>query len=249
VESQLALLLPTLNEKDNIVPQIEAVLSALPEIGQILVVDDDSSDGTREAVKIAYAQMMASGRVKIIHRTKDLGLTNSLKDGVAATSLPFVGWMDCDLSMPPETLSKLLTEIAKGADVAIGSRFLAGGGQKNLRDVQNDSRAEIILSTALNRFLRIATGAPVTDFTSGFIVAKRGLLENFRWRGSHGEYFIYLMADAHAAGKKIVEVPYTCGTRRHGHSKTFGTWKAVYRNSLRYSATVLNVLRAKATRF
>lgn len=248
MESRLTLLLPTLNERENIVPQIREVLGELPNIGEIIVVDDDSKDGTRDAVAEAFPEGVATGRIRIVHRTKELGLTNSLREGVQAARNPLVGWMDCDLSMPPATIRTLLQKIQDGADIAIGSRFAEGGGQKNILSVGEDSRAEIFLSTAMNKVLRWATKVPVTDFTSGFIVAKKELLDKFQWRGSHGEYFIYLMSDAHASGKKIIEVAYTCGTRRYGHSKTFGTWQATYRNSLRYSSTVLNVLRAKTVR-
>ena len=245
----LTIILPTLNERENIIRQIEALYRAAPGIAEIIVVDDNSNDGTREAVQASYSDLIAKGKIKLIHRTKDLGLTNSLKEAVMQSTQPFVGWMDCDLSMPPELLPKLMEEIMKGADIALGSRFKKGGNQKSLIDVGQDSRAEIILSTLLNGALRLVTGAPCTDFTSGFIVVKKSWLENFNWRGSHGEYFIYLISDAHREGKKIAELPYSCGSRQYGESKTFGNWRAVVRNSLRYSGTMLNVLRAKVIRF
>ena len=108
---KLTLILPTLNERDNIVPQIEEVLKALPEIGQIIVVDDNSKDGTLKAVHEGFPQEIKNGKVKTIHRKANFGLTPSLKDGIEASKTDLVGWMDCDLSMPANLLPQMLEQL------------------------------------------------------------------------------------------------------------------------------------------
>lgn len=239
------MILPTLNEAGNIVAQIREIYRVLPDIGEIIVVDDDSQDETRSLVNNTFKDAISSHRLKLIHRTKNLGLTNSLREAVQSTSLPLVGWMDCDLSMPAEIIIQLLDAVSAGGDLALGSRFLAGGSQKSLSQVGKDSRSEIVLSTMLNKALSFITGVPCTDFTSGFIVIRKSWLDQFKWRGSHGEYFIHLVCDAHRSKKKIVEVPYQCGSRQFGESKTFGNWQATFKNTYRYSNTLLKVMREK----
>jgi dolichol-phosphate mannosyltransferase len=241
--SKLTLILPTLNERDNIVPQIKEVLNALPQIGQILVVDDNSTDGTLAEVESAFYLEIKSQKIKTIHRKSNFGLTPSLKEGIEAAKTELVGWMDCDLSMPANLLPEMLEEL-DSADICIGSRFIAGGGQKDLVQTGKDSRLVIVASSFLNKNLTKILKLPITDLTSGFIVAKKSYLYPLTWRGSHGEYFLPMTLQATQKGAKIVELPYQCGTRKYGKSKTFGSVKAMVLNPLRYIGAVVRVLRA-----
>lgn len=247
LQRELTLILPTRNEGENIVPQIREILEALPNLARIIVADDDSTDGTREAVTENFTELISEKRLTILWRRKNLGLTPSLREGVLHTKTRFVGWMDCDLSMPARVIPLLLEKVGRGYDVCIGSRFHRGGAQKDVRHVGKDSRAEIILSNFLNLGLKAFLGTAISDFTSGFIVARTDLMKASDWKGSHGEYFIHLMAQLTSRGYRITEVPYTCGNRSHGTSKTFGTFKASMRNSFRYSRAVLGVTGAKIT--
>ena len=249
MQRELTLILPTLNEQDNIVPQIREVLEHVPEILEILVVDDNSKDGTRSAIQENLAAELATGKIRLIHRTSDFGLTNSFREGIQKSRGNLVGWMDCDLSMPSSLLVELVKQIENGFDIAVGSRFSSGGAQKKLSEDSRDSRAEILLSNLLNGTLKTFLKLPITDYTSGFIVCRKETLKSIQLRGHHGEYFFDLILQAHLNGAKITEIPYQCGTRKFGQSKTFGSLKAALVNSFRYSWAVLRVLGEKATGF
>jgi dolichol-phosphate mannosyltransferase len=245
--SDFTLILPTLNERENIGRQLKAVFEALPDIAQIIVVDDNSADGTTESVRNDFAREIASKIIALIDRRRDFGLTPSLREALSVTRTRYVGWMDCDLSMPPALFPEMLKRIEMGHDICIGTRFGRGGKQKQLGEVQEDSRAEILLSNLLNAVMKAFIRLPITDYTSGFIVARRELLEKIELRGTHGEYFMDLMFQAGRLGARLTEIPYECGNRQFGKSKTFGSLGSSLKNSYRYSSTVLKVLCGKYT--
>ncbi len=254
VLSQFSLLLPTLNERENIEPQIRAILRALPSIHQILVLDDRSTDGTPQAVKSEFRKEIRSKKIIVIERKKNFGLAKSLKEGVDRSETKFIGWMDCDLSMPPGLFLKMLLLVAKDYDVCIGTRFGEGGKQKKLSHSQRDSKVEILLSNVLNAVLKRFCPLPITDFTSGFLVGRREVLKKAPWRGTHGEYFIELMFHLAESKAKLTEIPYEIGTREFGDSKTFGTLTASLVNSFRYTQVTLRsigraLLKSSARRY
>lgn len=245
-ESELTLILPTLNERPNIVSVIGDVFDVLPAIGAIIVTDDNSTDGTRDEIRSTFAPQIAGGQLRVIHRTSDYGLTQSLSGALAQVRTPLVGWMDCDGSMPAAKLPQLLQSIGQGYEMAIGSRFVSGGEQKPIGRIGNDSFAEVLLSNLLNWALRNLLRLPTTDLTSGFIVTKTEIVNRMEFRGRHGEYFIFLMLQAACRKIKTVEIPYSCGPRRAGTSKTFGTPKALLLNCVRYSMAFLVALFYRA---
>lgn len=223
---------------------IRSLFSTYPDIGEILVVDDDSTDGTRTEINEHFSPLIAKEKVRIIHRKTDPGLTPSLRDGVSIARCDLVGWMDCDGSMPVEKIAELVASIGNGFDVAVASRFAVGGQQKSLANLGNDSWLEILLSNLLNRILHRIFRLPISDLTSGFIVLRKSLASRLTFQGRHGEYFIFLILEASRRGARMTEIPYTCGTRHAGHSKTFGSPKAVFLNSLRYTRAFLSALFA-----
>lgn len=241
-QRDFCLVLPTLNEAQNIVPQMREVFSSLPDIGQIFVVDDSSTDNTVENVLKNFPNEIQRGKVKILVRKTNLGLTASLQEAFRNCSFRYIGWMDCDLSMPTPLLREMLIEVQNNVDICIGSRFLNGGKQKEWKQSQKDSRAEIVLSNLLNYTLKFFLRLPVTDFTSGFVIAKKTILDQIVWRGKHGEYFLDFVFQAHRKGAKISELAYSCGTRKFGDSKTSGTVGLLLKNSYRYCMMVLRVV-------
>jgi dolichol-phosphate mannosyltransferase len=239
---KLCLILPTLNERENILPQINEVFKFLPEIGQIFIVDDNSTDGTTEIVEQTHKDLIKNGKIRILKRTKDLGLTSSLREAIALCPFEYIGWMDCDLSMPTNIINDLLSKLEKGYDICVASRFLSGGNQKKWWVSSQDSKIEIFLSTMLNRFLVKILKLPITDFTSGFVISKKEILNKIEWRGKHGEYFLDFIYQANILGAKITEVPYSCGTRKFGKSKTSGNFRSLVINSFRYFKSVISVI-------
>jgi dolichol-phosphate mannosyltransferase len=228
----LSLILPTLNERENIEHLVPELLRVIPELDEILVVDDGSTDGTPDAVRRLGA---SDSRVRLLERSGRPCLTASIQLGVRAARGDRIGWMDADLVIAPSDLHQLIAAVDLGADVAVGSRFVSGGRIKgqdrdglagrlgalgNLRNTE-DSWLGVLLSWALNAVLLPGlVGLGVRDYTSGIIVARREALEDVTLRGNHGEYFIHLCAELAARGRRVVEIPYLIRARRFGVSKT-----------------------------
>ncbi len=228
----VSVVFPTYNERDNIGPLVDEVLRHTPPGTEVVVVDDDSPDGTWKVVEEMQA---GTPGLRLIRRTTERGLTSALRAGIAAAAGRIVVWSDCDFSMPPAKVEELLAELAAGADVAVGSRFVAGGGVRIIHG-SGDTLMAYLMSRALNGFIRRVLGRGFHDYTSGFIAVRREVLDKVPLRGGYGEYFIDLVHRARKLGFKVVESPYLCVERRSGVGKTgqrFGDfirkgWKYVW---------------------
>ena len=229
----ITIVLPTFNERDNIVPLIQRGLAALADYqAEMLVVDDDSPDGTWRAVADLARR---DSRVRLIRRTEERGLTSAIATGVAEARGRWVGWMDCDLSMPPEDLPRLADALAAGADVAVGSRYVPGG-----RDVGH-SWVGRVFSRTINLTASLFLDRRIKDYTSGFILARRKVLDRIPLRGDYGEYCIDLLYRAVRAGYRVVEVPYVCVPRRAGESKTATNPLGYVTRGWNYVVTILRL--------
>ena len=207
---QVSVVLPTYNEAGNMAPLMEGILAALGPAVEIIVVDDDSPDGTAALVR-DFAQ--THPQVRLVLRARERGLTSAIARGIAESQRPLVAWMDCDLSMPPADLPRLLAAM-QGRDLVLGSRYVAGG-----RDVAHGPLARV-LSLTICHLARALLGTSVLDLTSRFMLARRRLLEDLGLRGDYGEYCIDLIARAQRRGYRLAEVPYVCVPRHSGQSKT-----------------------------
>jgi len=213
----VSVILPTYNEKDNIEPLIRAVVQNTPPRTEIIVVDDDSPDGTWRLVERLSKKHK---NVRLLRRTQERGLTSALRDGIRLSRGRVCVWMDCDLSMPPEKIPELLAKVNKGHDLAVGSRYLRGGGVEIISGGP-DSLTAFLFSLSLNRYLSFVLGSWFTDWTSGFIAVRRQVLERIPLSGGYGDYFIDLVYRARRMGFRLTEIPYICRARRAGTGKTF----------------------------
>ncbi len=213
-DPKISIVLPTYNEAGNIEPLIERTLVALgdyPGGVEIVVVDDDSPDGTWQLVT-AFGQR--DPRVRLIHRTSESGLTSAISRGIREARGQWVGWMDCDLSMPPEEWPRFAETLASGADMAVGSRWVPGGG-----DVAHSLTGRTF-SRIINVYASLLLDWNIKDFTSGFILAQKTVFEQVDLRGDYGEYCIDMLYRTKKAGFTIKELPYVCVPREAGESKT-----------------------------
>ena len=213
--------LPTYNERNNIGPLIEGILRHARTPHMVLVVDDNSPDGTWEVVKRLANRYNDAGhhRVVLYRRIGPKGLTSAIQHGIDMAVFTFgatvVTWMDCDLSMPPEDVPRLVACILEeGADIAVGSRWITGGA-----DEAHGQMART-LSLIINGFAMLRLGSQVHDYTSGFIAARADVLRGIRLRGDYGEYCIDLLGRAIRSDFVVREVPYRCVPRNTGESKT-----------------------------
>ncbi|MFA7682070.1 MAG: polyprenol monophosphomannose synthase [Candidatus Peribacteraceae bacterium] len=241
--STVSIILPTYNENGNIAPLIQAIDKAIHETHEILVIDDNSPDGTWRTVE-ELAQ--TNPRVRLERRMTDRGLTKSLRRGIELAQGSIIVWMDCDFSMPTEVIPELLQRISDGYDIAVGSRFVAGGKQKTA-SASNESTMAVILSSVGCTIMRLLLFPSFRDYTSGFIAVRREVLERITLHGDYGEYFIDLIVRAKLLGYRITEVPYVCAERRSGESKTAPTVRILLKRCMQYGMQIVRMewLRAK----
>lgn len=209
---------PTYNERDNLAKFVTALLGALPE-AQVLVVDDASPDGTGA---IADAIAARDGRVRAIHRAGKLGLGTAYRDAFAraiAEGWELVGQMDCDFSHDPADLPRLVAAVREGADVAVGSRWIRGGGTRHW------GIGRRLLSRGGSFYARTVLGVRVRDLTAGFKCWRREALEKVGVEGVKSEGYGFQIEMTYRAirrGLRVVEVPITFVDRRVGQSKMSG---------------------------
>jgi len=232
----VTIVMPTFNERDNIRPLIQRSLAAL--VGraapvQILVVDDNSPDGTWQIVEELVAN---DRRITLERRMTERGLTSAIWHGIRHAAGDIVVWMDCDLSMPPEDIPRLLAALeGAGADIAIGTRYRRGG-----KDVGHSVVGQIF-SRAINLFAGLFLGFAISDYTTGFVAARRPVFDQIALRGDYGEYCIDFLYRARRRGYKIVEVPYACVERLAGESKTALNPWGYLRRGVKYVWTILRL--------
>ena len=211
----MVVIIPTYNERENLEMIISRVHASVAT-ADILVVDDNSPDGTGEV-----ADKLAAGdeRIQVLHRQG--------KSGLGSAYIAGFGWalehgygamveMDADGSHQPEELPSLLTALEQGADLAIGSRWMPGG------TVRNWAKSREFLSRAANTYTRIMLGIKVRDATGGYRAYRDGTLRAIGLDQvlSQGYCFqIDLTLRAVTAGKTVTEVPITFTERTHGASK------------------------------
>jgi dolichol-phosphate mannosyltransferase len=208
-------IIPTYLEAENIADVLGKVRDAAPE-ADLLVVDDASPDGTADLARAAGEQL---GRVDVIVRPGKGGLGGAYRAGFKhafAHGYDVVVQMDADLSHPPDRLPALLAEVAKGADIAIGSRYVAGGATANWPLVRQ------VLSRMGNFYASNVLGLGVRDATAGFRAYRADILETVETSATKATGYgfqLELSYRAHRLGAKIVEVPITFNDRVRGVSK------------------------------
>ena len=205
-------MLPTYNEAANLERIVPAVRAAVPQ-ARILVVDDGSPDGTG---KIADALAGADGAVEVLHRPVKQGLGPAYVAGFARAlgqGASHVVEMDADGSHDPADVARLL---AAGADLALGSRYVPGGG------IENWALWRRAVSRAGCRYARAVLGVPVADLTGGLKCFTADALHAIDYASvrSRGYAFqVELTYRALQRGLRVVELPIVFRDRRLGHSK------------------------------
>jgi len=245
----VSVILPTYNEAENILPLAEAIDRAILEPHEIIVVDDNSPDGTSRIVREA----IDAGRLPVLRletRMHDRGLTKSLWRGIELARGDTIVWMDCDFSMPPEKIPVLLQKVSEGYDIAVGSRFVAGGSAKQVTlTTKGESLFATLLSRFLNLLLRFCLSPRFRDYTSGFIAVRRTVFTSIRLTGDYGEYFMDLMLRAILLKFSFTEVPYMNALRRAGESKTAPNLRVLFRRGIKYLWTILRLLGVRLKHF
>ena len=205
--------LPTYNERAN----IEPMLRALQPLGvRVLVVDDNSPDGTGEIADRLAAEL---DFVSVLHRDRKEGLGPAYLAGfrrALADGAELILEMDCDFSHDPKDVPRLIAACEQGADLALGSRYVPGGGTENW------GRGRRIVSTSGSWYARTLLGVRIRDLTGGFKCYDRRVLERIDLdvvRSKGYAFQIETTYRAIRAGFTVVEVPIVFADRAEGTSK------------------------------
>ena len=234
MKSDCVVIIPMYNERENAAAIIDAVM-ALEHGFDVLVIDDNSPDGTAAIVKEKMQQY--PGRVLLTERTGKLGLGTAYIAGFKRAldeGYDYIFEMDADFSHNPADLERLRAACADdGADVAVGSRYVTGGNAVNW------PMGRVLMSYYASKYVRIVTGLPVHDTTAGFVCYRRRVLEafdldNIKFKGY--AFQIEMKFTARELGFRIVEVPIIFVNRVLGTSKM---------NSSIFGEAVFGVIRLK----
>ncbi len=214
------LILPTYNEAENIEAIVaasgEALRGASPEGWRVLVVDDGSPDGTGE---IADRLAAEHDWVRVLHRSEKNGIGPAYLAGFRHAldhGAGYVMEMDSDFSHNPADLARLLAAVKGGADLALGSRYVPGGG------VVDWGLLRRVVSEGGSTYARIVLGLKVKDLTGGFKCFRREVLEEIHFDGVRSQGYAFqveLTYRAVRAGFHVVEVPIVFKDRLRGESK------------------------------
>lgn len=211
---QLAIILPTLNERENLAPLIGRIAAALgPDGWEAIIVDDNSGDGTADHAR-ALAQH--DPRIRVLQRIGRRGLASAAIEGICATAAPFVALMDADHQHDPAVLVDMLKAVQDGdADIAVGSRFANGASAAGLADARREQGSNLA-----NRLARRIIGVELSDPMSGYF-----LIETARVRqlvpalsGIGFKILLDILATSKPA-LRVREFPLQFAERRAGHSK------------------------------
>jgi dolichol-phosphate mannosyltransferase len=219
--SNALVIIPTYNEKENIVQIIRAVLDQ-PKDFHLLIIDDNSPDGTASLVKDLQAQLNTNSETKLhlIERSGKLGLGTAYIEGfrfAIAKGYDYILEMDADFSHDPRDLQRLYFACSEdGYDLSVGSRYSTGV------NVVNWSMKRVLMSYFASRYVRIITGIPLHDTTAGFVCYKKQVLEKIpleRIKFVGYAFQIEMKFLAWKYGFKLNEVPIVFTDRTLGESK------------------------------
>lgn len=225
MDGRSIILIPTINEWENLKELIPAIFRLMPDVS-ILVVDDNSSDGTQELVEGLKQNYSA---LFILKRSENFGYGRSSIDGLKwalGKNYEFLVTMDADFSHDFNIVPALIEKL-KNYDVSVGSRYVTGGG------VQNWGFSRRILSRFANFYIKTILNLPIMDATTGFNVYKASCLNkiNLDFINSEGySFLVELKYRLIKAGCSVVEYPILFSERREGQSKMSSKiiWEAIW---------------------
>ena len=209
----LSIILPTYNEKNNIVNLVNQILEVIKNIEnkEIIIVDDNSPDGTYLTCKTAFEK---NSEIKILLRENNRGLANSIIEGIKASNGKNIIVMDTDFTHDPKMIPQLIY-LNKLYDIISCSRYCAGGVMKN--------KIHFYLSFIFNLLLRIILKTQIQDNLGGYFCIKKTVLNDLpidKIFLGYGEYFFRLLYFAQKKKYTIVEIPAFYSLRREGKSKS-----------------------------
>jgi len=231
----ISVILPTYNEAGHIVGLIKEILEVTEKAGfetEIILVDDNSLDGTAGIVGESFKE---NSRIKIYVRKDERGLATAIKFGIKKASGENLIFMDTDFNHEPRVIPMLLRQL-DNFDIAVGSRFVAGGGMKG-------TQFRYWGSYLFNAFVKIVLQIKTNDNLSGFFATSKKVIDNLnpgKIFNGYGDYFIRFLYEAANKGFSIIEIPVIYQERPSGKSKT-----NFLKHLIGYVITVLKIRAGK----
>jgi len=226
---EVSVIVPTFNEAENIHSLIEEIEDTCTKNDiklEIVVVDDDSPDGTAD---IAEDANKFYGNIKVMRTIGHLGIGTAIIVGASIATYDVLVMMDADFSHPPKHIVELVKKISK-ADMVVCSRYMKGGRMEA-------PFSRFLLSWLGNNLTRFLLRSRVHDLTGGFQAVRRDVLRKVRLTSIYGDYSIELIIKLQRMKFKIVEIPFVYKFRTSGQSKT-----VLAKAALWYLLTVLRLL-------
>jgi dolichol-phosphate mannosyltransferase len=232
---KVSIILPTYNEAGNIgqlIKDITKIFRLTKYKLEIIVIDDNSPDGTSQAIK--------NLPVKLIIRKNQRGLATAILKGIQQSSGKIIVLMDTDFNHQPKDIPRLIKPIvAKSADLVIGSRYVPHGGMH----ISEANKLQFSLSKYGNYFVnRILLKLPVHESLSGFVAFNKKVLANLDLKEifkGYGEYCIRLLHYVHQQNFSLTEIPVVYAKRRYGQSKS-----NLFKMVINYTITALRLKKA-----
>lgn len=205
-----SILIPTYNEHDNIAPLMERIAKAIPGNDyEVVFVDDDSQDGTPELIN----SLSSKYPTKVVVRKDKKGLASAVVDGFGMVSTDVIVVMDADLQHPPEVVPALIKAVRDGADIAVASRYVPGGGTTGW----NATRKIISSGAIMLAHILLPQSRKVKDPMSGFFAFRRGVIAGVTLKPIGYKILLEMLVVGKAG--KVAEVPFMFQLRQKGESK------------------------------
>jgi len=205
----VSVILATYNEKDSIGETVKAVLTHVRPPVEVIIVDDNSPDGTAGAVKV-----LNDPRVRVVTRKRARGLASAIALGIAKSTGDIVCWIDADMSAECRYLPAMI-EGTRDHDLVIASRFVKGGGDER-------HPVRVYASHLINGFANLVLGHGIKDYDSCVCAVRRAVFDEVTPIAyGFGDFFIEFAYNCRRRGFRVVEVPYVLGAREGGESKSF----------------------------
>lgn len=194
--------------EEKITDRTRSILEAVGDPVEIIVVDDDSPDGTWSIVK-----ELDDPRIKVIRREGTRGLATAIHRGIIESRGELVGWMDADMSMPADRLP-IMIELTEQYPVVVGSRYVDGG-------MDDRPQFRVVTSRMINWLAGVVLGGGIQDYDSGFIMLRREVFDRVTLLPiGYGAYFIDFLHTCRKKGVNVLEIPYALVDRTRGSSKS-----------------------------
>ena len=212
----ISIVLGTYNESENIaklIPILEGIFQTEKIDGEIVVVDDNSPDGTGNVVRELGVQF---GNVKLYSRPRKLGPGSAHAEGYKHAMGEIIVGMDTDFSHDPNDIPRFITKINEGYDLVLASRYIPNGSYE-VKSFQTLKKS--LASRAGNILVRVLTHVPVHDFTTSYRAMRRTVVDRVVTESPGNSFFMEFIVKAHRAGFTITEIPIVFKDRVAGESK------------------------------